>query len=474
MNAEFKRLIKYNTLCIALKALVIGLSAGLLTAGILLVSVKMWTTDYKAIFCILGGVAAGLISGIVAFLLMRVNDKKVAEKLDEVHGLNERVQTMVEFSGETGTILTLQREDTERRLKSISSIRIKKGAIVAYALTLCLCIGVFVGGILVPAKAAPNGPGGPEDPFELTEWQKTALQELIVYVRGSAMQEEAKTQTVAKLEELLDALKKETSEQQMKIMVIEAIKHIYTVTDGVNSNNEIGEAMGMISNELGKPLSVMIGTLNNGAFNTQIENFRLAFEKEETLTALGSLTEEMRYALNSVSGFDSNDPLFAAVEKLIAAIEEVADNYAEHDMEWVKSKAGVLANDMKISVSAALEEQAITKSACNHTVKELVKIFGLSESEIPEDPDKPMDDGNKGDDDELTGGGIGKGDMKFASDDIVFDPDTGKFVAYGTIMNPYYNAMDEYIHSGKIPEELADFLSDYFQNLFAGMEETKD
>ncbi len=474
MGKEFKRLKKYNALCIALKATAIGLSTGLLTAGILLVVLKLLTTGSRAIFCVLGGVALGLISGIVSFFLMKMNDKKVAERLDEVHKLNERVQTMVEFKGEEGTILTLQREDTERRLKEISSVSVRKGAVVAYVVTLCLCVGVFVGGIIAPAKAAPTEPKA-EIPFELTEWQKVALKELIVYVQNSSMKEEPKTETVAKLEELLSALESGVSERQMKLMVIDSITNIYVVTDKANSNDELGAAVAALSHEQAKPLAFIIGSLNNGAFASQIEDFRIAFEDQAKLEKMIVLAEELNVALDGVLDFDETDPLYAAVKKMTAALNEVALNYPDHDAEWVKSKMGLLTNDMKIEVGAALEEQSITKDVCNHTVRELASIFKLSKDEIPADPDQPAaSKPNESDDDEVNPGAPGPAEMEFGSDDTVYDPNTGEFVPYGKIMNPYYSAMDEYIHSGKVSKELGQFMSDYFQNLFAGLEEDKE
>ena len=63
--------------------------------------------------------------------------------------------------------------------------------------------------------------------------------------------------------------------------------------------------------------------------------------------------------------------------------------------------------------------------------------------------------------------------MLYGSDDKVYDPVSGNFVSYGSLINEYQALALSQIKDGKIPVTLEEFISDYFATLFAGFGDDK-
>ena len=100
-----------------LRSLILGASCGTLSAAAYMTIQKQRTyaPDLLLTLTIGGGVA--LVVFLVAFLVMRPTDKQIAKKLDNDLGLDEKVQTMLAYKDQDSVMLTLQREDTNRRLE---------------------------------------------------------------------------------------------------------------------------------------------------------------------------------------------------------------------------------------------------------------------------------------------------------------------------------------------------------------------
>ena len=103
-------------------------------------------------------------------------------------------------------------------------------------------------------------------------------------------------------------------------------------------------------------------------------------------------------------------------------------------------------------------------------------IFGVDKSELPPlSEELNLGGGNGGEDEEeenensgVNQGGIGSGETIYGSDDMVYDPDTGAYVKYGEIINAYYAKYSQLMIDGKLPEDVAKKLAEYFDTLFNG------
>ena len=119
------------------------------------------------------------------------NEKKIALLVDNELNFNERVQTMVEFKDRSGEIVDIQREDTQNRLENVKRVKITtKGRWVSIA-AFVLAVGIFASSIvLVPQKIVA---AEPEPDYEMSDYEKQLLQNLIEYVeRSEAVEKEKK------------------------------------------------------------------------------------------------------------------------------------------------------------------------------------------------------------------------------------------------------------------------------------------
>ena len=160
MDEKFKK-IKNKCLIEALiKSAVIGISAGLFVTGIILLSLVL--TGYSihwAIYIPIGLISA-LAGGGVSFLFMRPSDMRVAKKYDTEFGLNEKLQTMVAFSGQEGDIIALQRSDASETLASLPARKIRFSQIWQYCLCAVLALALFFSAVFIPVSAQEGGNNG--------------------------------------------------------------------------------------------------------------------------------------------------------------------------------------------------------------------------------------------------------------------------------------------------------------------------
>jgi len=111
------------------------------------------------------GMAAGLLTGGVVGVLLyffkyRLTEKTVAQLIDR-YGLQERMITMVELSGDNSTIAEMQRADAIARLGEVSAknIKIKLSTLFTVTVSVLLVVSVTfsVLGILAGAGKIPYG-----------------------------------------------------------------------------------------------------------------------------------------------------------------------------------------------------------------------------------------------------------------------------------------------------------------------------
>lgn len=467
MGKEFGRLKRYNATWTMLRALVLGIAVMLLLAGLALMLDKLHVLEGSIVYYVIA-VAAGLAVGAVYWLLQRRNDLRLAEKIDEEHHLRERVQTMVEYRDQDTAMLQVQREDTEARLKAVRGFGQRKLTLAAHFAVLAVAFAVFMVGVVLPVQAVPQPTKPTEPPFEASEWQKAALEELIAHVEASDMIATAKEPVIAELWELRDALDTKLTTKNVQALVIEAIRFTYATTDTVNSNDDIHDIIERkVSHDQADELAYALGAVGNKGREGDIAAIGTELAKEDMLPSLKGLAIMLDDAL-STSVFDETDPLYAAVAKFAAQLHLVGDAESAEDLETAQNLLGTAINDLKNEANIALTQQDLTKDECVYVVDELCEIFAIPASDRPGDPDEDYSQTSDNEYNESSGG-AGKPDLYYPSKDEVYDHETDTYKIYGDLLRDrYYPLMHSKLQDGALPEELLEFIKSYFNELQTG------
>ena len=218
--SKFKRKLRVGAL---VRAFVLGLSLGTVTASALWLKDKMTATEPDFLtYGFYAGVAAA-VAFLVASILLLPTQKRVAKRIDRHLSLGEKVQTMVVFSKDPSEMAALQRADTERILSETPKRRVKGACTWLFVLLPVIACMALGGTVLVPAKEPPAPLPVIESNFYMTPWQEQALKDLIEKVKTSDMEEMPKEGTVKQLQSLLIKLRSIRKEPAMREAVISSV-----------------------------------------------------------------------------------------------------------------------------------------------------------------------------------------------------------------------------------------------------------
>lgn len=470
MGSQFKRLKRYNVTWSTLRALALAAAVALLAAGGLLVVQKLRIMEVQMLHYGIG-IAAGVVLGLVSFLLMRRKDLRLAEVIDKEHGLRERVQTMVAYQNEDSAMLQVQREDTENRLRKVKHAGVRAYSVVAHILLLAVAVAVFMTGMSMPTKAVVVPTQPTEPPYVASEWQRATLEELIVHVQEAPINEVAKESMVTRLQALRDALDTRITYSAIKNMAISVMVDAYEVTDRVNSNDDVYKNINAVmQHSLKDSLAYVMGTLNNAEFDEHMSKIESGLREVQNLSALGSVATDIRGVVSWTTEFDDTDPLYAALALFADELEVAGEYFTNKDMVGTQNQVGVAVYNLRNNAAMALQLQSATKEECVYVVDTLCVIFAISDSERPQDPDQEHTVETQKPPPELEGS-PGSGEMQYASDDEVYDPDQNTHVHYGELIHDYYAEMLQDARDGKYSDDLADFLMKYFGDLYISEED---
>lgn len=469
MGKEFKRLKRYHAAWTAFRAVAVGLSTALLLTGVLLLVTKLHILEGMPVYYLLCAVV-GIGLGVLYWLLQSKSDLRLAETIDAEHRLSERVQTMVEYQNGESAMLQVQREDTEQRLRTVRAFGQKKLTLAAHFVLILVAVAVFAVGAILPAQAIAEPTQPTEPPYEVTEWQKSAVAELIKHVEKSDMAQSVKDPTVTQLRELLTALDTQMTVSNLKARVIAVMEVVYALTDEANSNDDIYDSIHQqVEHSQAGMLAYALCALQNVERDNQIETVRVALEKDEGLATAAALAEGLDQALAN-SAFDENDPLYAAVASLASKLREVAAAVEAGDAATARMLLGTAFGELKVGANAAMEQQDLTKEECVYVVDTLCTIFGITGADRPGDPDSEMLLQREDEDYTPSQGGYGTGDLQVAGDDEIYDYREHKYTAYGDLLKEYYykQALQE---MDTMSEEIRQIVEKYFNELYTGEEE---
>ena len=494
---KFKRRLQTIRL---VRSLIIGITGGLVTGGVCLLLLKFAVFDFESIFALLIGCGTFLIAGGLAFLLSGVSDKRLAEELDSKYNLQARVQTMIAYKDEEGELFSLQREDADKALSDIPLRSYKFKKLWVYITALLLSTAILTTGFVVEDSRNIELP---EEivPFELSDVQRSGLNELIKTVEKSEMEEEYRTPLVNELKSLLAKLESIKTEPEMRAALAESMAAIMVITYDSSSSTEMLNALWDTEDVHFRYLAKVLDTSSQsapdwGEFAEKLTDYIIILtgEDDDTEGAIVGVAK-IKWALDSMntkldivlinSGLTEDDNMYVAIDNLfnhpivgfsvmLKQLDGLNDNEAKALLE-----NGL--NIMSEDIFAAIKQNKINANTGEHAMTRLAAMFlvPVPEFERPEfvktgesvDPNK----GDIGEDDDKgqTGpGGVGKGES-FGSDDEVLDPQTGKYVKYGDLIHTYYTIMFEKLQSDSYTEEQREAIIKYFELLYGGLEEEK-
>jgi hypothetical protein len=434
----------------------------------LLIAFKLSAIELGWWIYLTAGIGCALIVGGIIFLFIHPDDKKVARHMDEQHDLEEKVQTMLEFSGTEGSVVQLQRENTEQALAKLKKPRVKALTALKYAVISIISVGVFVTGLVIPQRRIE--PYTPPDDFEMTNWQAAALQQLINEVKSSSLEEDVKNSTVAVLQNLLDGLEQTEQESVMKVAVNSAIELIDGITTSKNSYSKLSSRL--IENDHTEAFGI---ALNSAATcyktsSTKISTYETVQTKESTLyDSINVILAECAQNVSAATEGKSGGPFRTAIDNYVngfntaltaselqagEGLYDTFKNYCDN-LNTVRSHSQVggystLQTEIESAGTTFAQEGATALKAeaynclMNDYISTALKdIFGIvdSSSDNSSGSDASTDDTNGSDDDTTAGGSYGSGDKNYGSDDTIFYPDKGEYVKYGEVLETYSKLM---------------------------------
>lgn len=258
MGESFNKLKKQALLAAILKSITVGLSSALLTVGVLLLAFKLGSVGFHWALYIPVGLGVALITGGPCFIFLRPTDKKIAKTYDAEYGLNEKLQTMVEFSGkqDEGGILSLQREDALEHLQNAPAPKVRFSRIWYFILIAVISLAIFLTGVIVPPprNEAATQPPEEEDPyddprndpdfFEFTLEMQTDMDNMTDAVRDISFAEDVQAYMLTRLGELNKTLLTTNTKSAMMSEVRSAVEDIDNLIINTNSFLVLSEAIG--------------------------------------------------------------------------------------------------------------------------------------------------------------------------------------------------------------------------------------
>lgn len=486
-----------------IKSILLGLSAGMLLSGIFLLLFKFEVIKGQPILSLPIGVGAFLLAGLGTYFVLHTSNKAIARRLDEEFSLNEKVQTMLAYEKEEGTIYHLQREDANESLRSIPTKRLKFKWLWAYIVGVAIGAVSLASGFLFSPVVTPPPPPV-QEPFELTGIQKAAMEELIVYVESSAMQSPYKENVATSLKDLLSKLEAATLAKEKDEALKASMDYIYAQTDESSTAVELMNALWSSETATVQRLAE---TLNYyewqksdewGSFSNEMTNFRTSFIHADTMeeepdeitmaqdtgALLSRIESNVSIALTR-AGVAEEDALSVQLKRFVYVDETYGDGAHLYGFAVLAGMAETLGYEkmqkeldatfaaLGSEIFKALEEHAANTGTGEYAMTKLNELFlcGLPKFERPNfyeasEGDDPMGDGDEG------GGGAGIGDgAVYGSDDLVLDPITNTYVEYGTILDKYYALMFSKVQDGDYTEQEKEAMEKYFAILYGGFEE---
>ena len=490
MSVKFKKIKRTQLLRAVVTAVSAGLSAGFLAVGAVLLAWKLGAFSLSA------GAAAGICAGICVgvatliglplFFALRPSDEKIARRLDAEHGLNEKIQTMVEYGNREGEMVALQRADAAERLERLPAKKITFKRIWHYIVFPVLACALFISALVVPGASVP---AEGTTVFEFTERQLREMNELIADVERSDFENELKLSVKGELENLIVQLSGSPTEEAMQSCVVSAVTEIEKQTEAaaaaLASGVAVYTASGVSLNEY-QYVEIFANGLESSV-ESKVKEKMTPFSGALNLPqaeGLAEAIETLRAALETAvlaSGVAEGDGLLGAFTAFIDELErllQVVEGGALGDSS-LQLQISVAIDNCGNAITVALSAQIYNCMMDDYVRGRLADIFELSMSMFPETEHHISfvgsgNDGSgsgSGEDNNGNGGGAGGGESIYGSDDVIYDPDREDYVKYSEVIGDYYAKMMEQLRDSDLTEEEKQYVYDYFEILLSGIKQ---
>ena len=475
-----------------IKALLSGVGLGFAIGGILHALSRLAVLPFEPWVGLAIGAGVLLVAAVVFFLLLGKSDKQIAEGLDKRFGLNERMQTMIAYKEDSGTLAEMQRADADVSLGKVRMGGYGLSGFALYLTAFILSLALLGGSFVVPDMRNMEEPEVIV-PFTLSASQEAGIKELIAYVQRSDMESPYKEETVEVLDGLLDKLRGITTEPDMRVALAEAMAYILDITDRSSSAVEILNAVWSDGNFYLKHLARALDTSewqgadDWGEFAERMIEYKAALigdasEGEDTartklMWAIDVTSRNTVITLGS-SGIPDTDVLYSAITALAVGeggYASLLSEISELEYATMAERVSGAVDSMTNMLYEAVSSRKLNTDTGEYVMTRLATMFlvPLPEFERPDfvknretiegetDEDDRNDEGG-------YDGGIGEG-ATFGSNDLVLDPLTGNYVEYGTLIHQYDALMYEKLESGSYTDEQKDAIKKYFALLYSGI-----
>ncbi len=446
-----------------LRSLVTGLSLGLIVVAALWMLAKFSSQEPDFIsYCMIGGGVALAVFAVM-FLIGYPTNKRLAKRLDQRLGLDEKVQTMLAFRKDESEMAALQRSSTNQILLDTPGkhFRSKNGWMAAILPVIaCVCIAVTV---LVPVDALDDPDNPDNTSWFLNVYDEQKLKDLIEYVRTSNMQPDPRQGIVTELEDLRNQLKGINKKVTMEETVLRSISDIHDIAGVCNTYGKITDAMKNTPSESVRQLGINVRSLDDSSISHFLKLQLESMTGEGSVETAAVMASGLRQALTT-SKEEPTNAIYMALDAFAAELETAADG---------ESLKTAFANGEK-AINAAVRQPGIDLGVEKYTISRLMTIFGISAENVPEDilaefessaPGEQYDPDEE-EEDKSDVGGLGNGLMVYGSDDTIYDPDLEQFVTYGEVLDKYQAIITEYLNDGSLTPEQEEIINDYFALLY--------
>ena len=451
-----------------------GASLALGTFAVLLCLYKQMLSPLTPLHATCIALGAGLVLAAVLFAVLFPYKKRLARKLDRELHMREGVQTMLAYADRQDAIMQLQREQTDEKLRATPAKHLRIRHFGTCLVCFVLAIGMSVTAFAVPAKQPEPAPAPVEPPFELGEWETVALQNLIEEVRASTMSESAKTQTVASLESLLEALYTTKTQSRMKTLVVDTVVGVRGFVSDVVTLRAIAPILSQSGSSYTRKLERALAKQDPAEFKQALDAIAAELGADDTFdVAIHVMSDEIKMALRN-SGADEQDMLYVELDRLANTLATVVEKLPDYTLTWGRMQINDAFGTAHVQMSKALSQQRYDAEMGAYVEMRLLEIFGLSASDLPagesgteQGPQTPGQYDDDDDDQSVSDGGMGSGELIVGSQDIIYDPTKDDHVKYSEVIDMYNAIFIESKIDGILSDEMAELIEAYFTALFS-------
>lgn len=483
------------------KSLLIGIPSGLILFSLLYILEKREILSLHPVFCVLIGIGVALLTGGLIYLLNAPRTARLAKKLDKDLQLHEKVQTMLEYEKEEGTIYVLQRNDTNETLDAIPKKRLKIKNLWVYVVTAVFGVSALVTSFVVPPKKVDAGANiAPPVPFQLSGIQRSAIERLIEDVSTSTMETPYKENIVEDLNELLGSLSKAQTIAERNVAIDAAFEDILKETDDSSSVVEIVNSLWNKEQENLSLLAEAINYYDWGAgkewddYMAGMSNFQTSFihadataeapDEAKMAKETGAILSDFSANLTAgllTSGIEKTDSVYAILTRLNET-DETVDGVQIYGLKKIAQDAETVGyantqtalndtlEELKIPVYKALEQNYVNTTTGEYAIKRIADIFRypLPKFERPDLQTSSSGDSSDDLDDRVPILPGTDSENVYGSNEKVLDPTTGELVEYGKLLSGYQSEALE-----NCTEEEWEILKKYY-DILAGVNKEKE